>query len=279
MDLSSNNIGDDGMSVIKDVLAVNKTLRKLNMNGNDISLTEVMAVADMLKRNYGELNDNEDLQAKAESKLSQLSKVMANINESKVKLRRSKIMIVGEGFAGKTAFANSIIGKDFKETESTVGINTFMCSVNYAALNKGEWNESAKVKNEYENGIVEKLASDKMSDDDDREDDDHDDDDDREDSDNRSVRDAKIKIATDTSFNIKGRSTDTLKKYPNRADSTDVENVKKGNISNVDNSKVGKDMLVKSLASRLKIGENILISILDYGGQSVFNVSAYYSFF
>jgi len=40
---------------------------------------------------------------------------------------RSKIMIVGEGQAGKTAVANSIVGTPFTETSSTVGINQLSC--------------------------------------------------------------------------------------------------------------------------------------------------------
>jgi len=34
---------------------------------------------------------------------------------------RSKIMIVGDGRAGKTALANSIMGEEFAHTESTIG--------------------------------------------------------------------------------------------------------------------------------------------------------------
>ncbi len=34
---------------------------------------------------------------------------------------RSKIMIVGEGRAGKTALANSITGNQFEQTTSTIG--------------------------------------------------------------------------------------------------------------------------------------------------------------
>ena len=67
----------------------------------------------------------DEKKAVIDSKINQLSKVLGRINEIKKELRRSKIMIVGEGCAGKTAFANSIIGKKYEETESTVGINTF----------------------------------------------------------------------------------------------------------------------------------------------------------
>jgi hypothetical protein len=39
------------------------------------------------------------------------------------------------------------------------------------------------------------------------------------------------------------------------------------------NAKVDEDMIVKYLANHVEIGANILISIFDYGGQTVFNVS------
>ena len=55
-------------------------------------------------------------------------------------------MIVGEGCAGKTAFANSIIGKTFEETESTVGIDTFLCSVTHAALSKSDGRNVKRLK-------------------------------------------------------------------------------------------------------------------------------------
>jgi hypothetical protein len=43
---------------------------------------------------------------------------------------RSKIMIVGEGRAGKTALTDSIVGKPFRETlPSTIGIEELSCEV------------------------------------------------------------------------------------------------------------------------------------------------------
>ena len=60
----------------------------------------------------------DDQKAAIDSKINQLPKLLGRIHEEKTELRRSKIMIVGEGCAGKTAFANSIIGKKFEETDS-----------------------------------------------------------------------------------------------------------------------------------------------------------------
>ena len=53
------------------------------------------------------------------------------------KWERSKIMVVGEGRAGKTALTNSIIGKPFVETSSTIGINELTCDIKYASAGAG----------------------------------------------------------------------------------------------------------------------------------------------
>lgn len=47
---------------------------------------------------------------------------------------RSKIMLVGAGRAGKTALANSILGRAYEDTDSTRGINEFTCSIGHAAI-------------------------------------------------------------------------------------------------------------------------------------------------
>eukprot|EP01041_Mallomonas_annulata_P000218 gene218-395_t len=58
------------------------------------------------------------------------------LTKGKKEWGRSKIMIVGQGRAGKTAFANSLIGKDFERTASTVGINELTCDVKHAAVGR-----------------------------------------------------------------------------------------------------------------------------------------------
>eukprot|EP00732_Lithocolla_globosa_P000159 Lithocolla_globosa_v1_NODE_34_length_8743_cov_33.461096.p1 type:complete len:975 gc:universal NODE_34_length_8743_cov_33.461096:3520-596(-) len=49
---------------------------------------------------------------------------------------RSKIMVLGQGGAGKTALTNSVMGRSFKNTDSTVGITEFTCDVQQAATEK-----------------------------------------------------------------------------------------------------------------------------------------------
>jgi GTPase SAR1 family protein len=50
---------------------------------------------------------------------------------------RSKVMIVGDGRAGKTALARSLLGEDFRHTESTIGISQMTCDVKHAEIGSG----------------------------------------------------------------------------------------------------------------------------------------------
>jgi len=241
-----------------------------------------------------ETENVDDKKATIDSKFNQLPKVLGRINEVKKELNRSKMMIVGEGFAGKTAFANSIIGKTFEETESTVGMNAFMCSVKLAALstpsttptqsyrssspNKSssaaEWKECNKIEKEYENAIAEHMSFKK----------DVDIEDDQES--NPIVR-KKDRNGSDTrmagesnAFNGDGYAVDNQGGEDGTAFADEVTlDHSKGDstadgIDQSSNSKVDKDMIVKYLADHVVNGTSILISIFDYGGQTVFNVSA-----
>jgi len=217
-----------------------------------------------------------------DSKINQLSKVLGRINEVKKELRRSKIMIVGEGCAGKTAFANSIIGKKYEETESTVGINTFLCSVTHAALSKSEWKKCEKIEKEYENAIAEHLSFMKEVDIED---------DYITQQESSQIVGKKDKNGLDTRMTgkkivrfqnwIPGKFS-ALKSDTYAVDHQDGGEAaldhSKGDSSTDDidqssNAKVDEDMIVKYLANHVEIGANILISIFDYGGQTVFNVS------
>eukprot|EP01041_Mallomonas_annulata_P000465 gene465-868_t len=84
--------------------------------------------------------------------------------EGKKEWGRSKIMIVGEGRAGKTAFANSLIGKDFEHTESTRGIHELTCDVKHAAVSEknSRWGVFKPPEKEYET-VLAKMIYDKRS--------------------------------------------------------------------------------------------------------------------
>ena len=209
------------------------------------------------------------MQAVIDSKINQLSKVLGRINEVKKELRRSKIMIVGEGCAGKTAFANSIIGKKYEETESTVGINTFMCSITHASLSKSEWKTCDKIEREYENAIAEHLSFMK-------EDDIEDDDDTRVAGNFRAFK--SDVNAVDHHGGGDHRAALAHSKDGEQEEERAVLDHSKNDsttdgIDQSSNAKVDEDMIVKYLANHVEIGANILISIFDYGGQTVFYVS------
>ena len=196
--------------------------------------------------------------------------MLGSINEVKKELRRSKIMIVGEGCAGKTAFANSIIGKKYEETESTVGINTFLCSVTHAALSKSEWKKCEKIEKEYENAIAEHLSFMKEADIED---------------DHITQQESSQSVGTKDTNGLDIRMAGKFSALKSDAYAVDhrgggeaAMDHSKGDssadgIDQSSNAKVDEDMIVKYLANHVEIGANILISIFDFGGQTVFNVS------
>jgi len=212
----------------------------------------------------------DEKKAEIDSKINQLSKVLGRINEVKKELRRSKIMIVGEGCAGKTAFANSIIGKKYEETESTVGINTFLCSVTHAALSKSEWKKCEKIEKEYENAIAEHLSFMKEVD----IEDDH-----ITQQESSQIVERKDRNGVDTRMagKFSALKSDAYA-VDHQGGGEAASDHSKGDSSTDDidqssNAKVDEDMIVKYLANHVEIGANILIGIFDYGGQTVFNVS------
>jgi GTPase SAR1 family protein len=84
------------------------------------------------------------------------------LKQGKKEWRRSKIMIVGEGRAGKTALANSILGRAYEDMDSTIGINEFTCSIGYAGIGNTDdnkekgWKElkDQKKSKEYETAVA-----------------------------------------------------------------------------------------------------------------------------
>ena len=73
---------------------------------------------------------------------------------------RSKVMIVGEGRVGKTALCNSMTGKPFEETESTVGLTQLTCDVQRAAAtNDRRWTEHTKPEREFEAGVAQLVRN------------------------------------------------------------------------------------------------------------------------
>ena len=77
---------------------------------------------------------------------------------------RSKVMLVGEGRVGKTALCNSMMGKPFVDSESTVGLTLLKCQVRRAAAGEhGGWGDQTKPEREFEAGVAELIRSMKSS--------------------------------------------------------------------------------------------------------------------
>jgi GTPase SAR1 family protein len=55
-----------------------------------------------------------------------------------VSWNRSKIMLVGQGRAGKTALARSMMGEPFKETSSTIGGELFEREIREGSVKGGK---------------------------------------------------------------------------------------------------------------------------------------------
>jgi hypothetical protein len=77
--------------------------------------------------------------------------------------RRSKFSLLGQGRAGKTAFANAIAGRQFEDTASTVGINQLTCDVKHIQTSTSSeveavWGECSKHDREFEAALAEILA-------------------------------------------------------------------------------------------------------------------------
>jgi GTPase SAR1 family protein len=86
------------------------------------------------------------------------SEIQLALGQGKRAWGRSKIMIVGEGRAGKTALANSLIGKSFEETVSTLGINQLTCDVKVASVGSTAWDVCSNPTRELELALAKIVA-------------------------------------------------------------------------------------------------------------------------
>ncbi len=68
----------------------------------------------------------DDERAALEVEVASLAHVL---NGGGKEFRFSRVFLVGEGRAGKTALANALQGRHFRETESTVGVANAMLEV------------------------------------------------------------------------------------------------------------------------------------------------------
>lgn len=177
---------------------------------------------------------------------------------------RSRIMIVGEGRAGKTALANSLIGKPYQATESTVGINQLMCDVQYARGGKGGWSTYQKPEKELEAAVASMVATHKKQVSEPK-------------KESISTQNAKTKPATSSDDSVLGAIEQSAKKNKPKTTgdaalpitatpSTAIQ----ANASSV--PEVNEELVMKCLANSVETASDLIVSVFDYGGQSVFNV-------
>ena len=216
---------------------------------------------------------------------------------------RSKIMIVGEGRAGKSAFANTIIGRSFTDTESTVGINQLTCDIKYASIGSGNgWAECEKPKKELESAVASMIANGINPDKERRskpEKSSHlgslKEDGGSENSavetfdfrsklkkvDPEGLKKGKKAVSTSkggkqfnssVAVSSEVASETTVGKYmdENLGGSIDHDRVE---ISEKEAQSFDNDLIMKCLADKIQTESKFMISVFDFGGQSVFNVS------
>jgi GTPase SAR1 family protein len=211
---------------------------------------------------------------------------------------RSKVMIVGDGRAGKTALARSLLGEDFRHTESTIGISQMTCDVKHAEIGSGGinghaaaaaagvgagWEEYLKPDKELEAALAKivaqrrGLAGDTQAGDDGAvwppqggEDSDIGSDTDSVGSEQRGAgNDVHSGTAQGTGTRRRNRHRDRV-----RVQNDGIEDGAEDN-DDADASRkalvIDEGLVMKYLAS-LNNSTKFVISLFDYGGQSVFNV-------
>ena len=180
---------------------------------------------------------------------------------------RSKIMIVGEGRAGKTALSNSIIGKPFEDTESTVGINQLTFDVKYTSLGQGTWNEYVKPEKEFEAAIASMV----MIEDSNR-------DTQQERTSNQSNQNAdtvnKENTPSSPSSSSLSLSEVAMIRNNNVTNHLDVNHTRNDSKQNKDKEfpPVDEDLVMKCLSDSVQSQSKVILSLFDFGGQSVFDI-------
>eukprot|EP01038_Epipyxis_sp_PR26KG_P004743 gene4743-6654_t len=88
---------------------------------------------DDIKNKAAQVTTDQSNNKKEDSDVARNDEISSAVKIGYKKWNRSKVCLVGEGRAGKTATANSIIGLEFKQfSPSTIGINEITCDVKHA---------------------------------------------------------------------------------------------------------------------------------------------------
>eukprot|EP01040_Poterioochromonas_malhamensis_P013083 gene13083-biopygen2861 len=162
-------------------------------------------------------------------------------------------MIVGEGRAGKTALANSILGRKYENTESTVGINEFTCNVGYASVGAsnadGLWSEHKReVQQKLYEVALAKMVFDKKTG-------------------REQLKRGESEIEREEV------ELELLLWKENQGGYLQGEDVlNKREEGKVMRAEIDKSLVMQYLGEKSCVDSKFLVSVFDFGGQSVFNV-------
>ena len=174
---------------------------------------------------------------------------------------RSKLMLIGQGEAGKTATSRSILGLPHlkaSENQSTVGVDELTCDLTFANVHsKGLWSKSDSENNDYETSIAQLLYEEEQR----RKQPQHQ-------QQHHQQHQQQQQQQQDHESSKGGENTSSTSEI-SKPKSNGIENVKEKNtLQSVD---FDADMVNKCLAEKISVDSHLRISIFDFGGQKIFS--------
>jgi GTPase SAR1 family protein len=188
---------------------------------------------------------------------------------------RSKIMLVGQGRAGKTALARSMMGEPFRETPSTIGGELFEREIREGSVKGGKLAEHKRPKKELEWMIAKTgmrqsaLASDTK-------DNMNHVDNDAFPTTNRNYKPVLASVLGGSGFKNDNPELCSVEETVNCVNA----NINKVRVKKIESTDVNTDLLYKCFTDNLSRGNHmtkLTVSLCDFGGQDVFN--ALHAFF
>jgi GTPase SAR1 family protein len=158
-------------------------------------------------------------------------KIQAALAVGEKEWKRSKIMLVGEGRAGKTALAKSFMGLPFAHTESTCGIEQFRLEVNHAALAGPAWQQREAPDSELDAAIVEMAKA--------------------------------VKMCTPLTP-VLAKATSTTGAEPSSDERLQLTSLTVEKVEHIRSTLLGENLFGRS-------GSDLLVSLYDFAGQDIFS--------
>ena len=190
---------------------------------------------------------------------------------------------------GKTALANTLIGRPFEDTPSTIGINELTCDIKYANVGSDKWSEYKKPDREMEAAIAEMIANGHALQGADE----------TEVTDNQPTampvrpdadgaggtvstshtravgNSAVLTVAEGAGEEVFSKDgTSELGKYMQEGESGYSDGIADNpvTLSAEDAKRCDDELVMRCLAEKIGTDSKFILSVFDFGGQSVFNV-------